>query len=460
VGNARTAVAKALTAAVGIATLITGCTPAPSRPVAPASGSAASAGSASGAPSGDPDRQGPAPLWSRKVATGEHWVGAFDNVVVLTDKGSIFGVERSSGKQLWQHTQRSGLHVADNLIVLTQSAGPVEVINPATGAMVWRTDVPDKNIQVYQRAIYTDDCGGRADAGPGACRITAYDVRDGRVRWTAPAAVDGVGWHRIGPHRPVAPDSGPYLVAGVGASGKRYGAIDEKTGQALPGRSPGGGWTIFAIGTLLVTTDHDPPAGDQRCTVSMTAIDARTGAAAWSGAVFSGRKNDHSCAKSLAGRNVEDIIGAGSRIAAVAETGLPQVFDLATGRPVWVSQTAGVPLDADGASLLVRRHADTGELALLDFATGKVRWSAPDPGLAGSSASWRTAVTSGLVVVSCGYGKGQACVLVYDAVSGKQLGRFPGWLAGAGADWVAISHSDRESFSIDSLNLDFVTFDR
>jgi outer membrane protein assembly factor BamB len=457
VGGARVTAAKAFIVMVGVTVLITGCTAAPSRPDAQASGSAVPA---SRSPSGDPDRQGPDPLWSRKIATGEHWVGVFDNVVVLTDEGFIVGVEHSSGRELWQHVRRSGVHVAGDLIVLTQSAGPVEVINPSTGAMVWRTDVPDTNIRVYRRAIYTDNCGNRADDAPGACRITSYDVRDGRVQWTAPAAISGVGWHRIGPHPPFAPDFGPYLVAGIGASDKRYAAIDEKTGRPLPGRSPAGGWTIFAIGPLLVTTDNDPPAGDERCTVSVTAVDARNGTTAWSAAVFSGRKKDDSCAKSLAGGNVEDIIGAGSRIAAVTETGAPQVFDLATGRTAWAGDTVGVPIDSDGASLLVRRYSDIGEISLLDFTTGKHRWSAPDPGLEGWSASWRTAVTSGLVAVSGAYGKDQACVLVYDVLSGNQLGRFPGWLAGAGTNWVAISHSDRASFSADSLQLDFVTFDR
>jgi hypothetical protein len=416
---------------------------------------------ASGSPTGDPDRQGPAPRWSRTVATGSHWVGAFDDVAVLTDEGSIVGVGSRSGDELWKHDLPSGvrLHVVDKLIVLAKAPGTVEVINPATGATVWKKDVPDKTVQVYKRAVYTDNCENRGANAPGACRITAHDVTDGRVLWTAPAAISGVGWNRIGPHHPYAPDAGAYLVAGNGAAGKRYGAIDEKTGQPLPGHTTGAGWAIFAVGPLLVTTDHDPPPGDSNCTVTMAAVDARTGAAAWSGKVFSGRQKDNTCAKSLAGENVQDIVGAQTRIAAVTATGRPQVFDLATGRTVWAGDKAGVPLDTDGTSLLVRQSADTGELAVLDFETGKPRWTAPDPGLEGNSASWDTTVTSGLVAVSCGFGRGQACVVVYDAATGKQLGRFPGWLAGAGTGWVAISHHDRESRSADTLKLDFIVFD-
>lgn len=438
-------------AAVAVVALVAGCTSTPDGPDAQTSGVAAPASQAT---SKDPDRTGPDALWSRDAPAGDPWVGVFGDVVVLTGEGQIVGVERSSGTQRWARPRPSGLHVADNLIVLAQAPGPVEAIDPSTGATVWKIDVPDRNLQVYKRSIYTDNCENRAGNAPGACRITAYDVRDGRVRWTTPASIGGVGLHRIGPNRPYAPDAGPYLVAGIGASGKRYGALDEKTGQPLPGRAAGAGWTMFAIGTLLVTSNNDPPAGDQRCSVRMAAVDARTGATAWTGAVFSGRAKDDSCVKSLAGREVQDVIGAGSRIAAVTETGTPQVFDLATGRTVWAGDAPGVPIGSDGSSLLVRSQADSGGIAVLDFATGKKRWSAADPGLEGSSASWRSAVTSGLVAVSCGYGQGRPCVVVHDAASGKQLGRFPGWLAGAGADWVAVTHGGGGT----PLRLDFIAF--
>jgi hypothetical protein len=269
-------------------------------------------------------------------------------------------------------------------------------------------------------------------------------------------AVGGAGVNRIGPHDPYAQDSGPYLVAGIGAPGQRYAAADAATGQPLNGRAEGGRWGTFAVGPLLVTTDNHPPAGDGRCTVTLKAVDGRTGAAAWSGTVFSGRKADNTCEKSLALRNVQDIVGSGNKIAAVTDSGRPQLFDLATGRTAWVGEHPGVPIDSDDGSVLVRRLADSGELALRDFATGKSRWSAPDPGLRGGSASWRSAVTPGLVAVGGSYGNDRVCLLVYDAASGKQLGRFPGWLAGAGPDWVAVTHGG----AANSLNLDFVAVDR
>jgi hypothetical protein len=85
--------------------------------------------------------------------------------------------------------------------------------------------------------------------------------------------------------------------------------------------------------------------------------------------------------------------------------------------------------------------------------TGAPRWTAPDPGLSGASASWRSTVTGRLVAVSGATGN-RPFVLVYDVPTGRQLGRYPGWLAGAGDGWVAVSHSGES----DGITLDLHTF--
>ena len=129
------------------------------------------------------------------------------------------------------------------------------------------------------------------------------------------------------------------------------------------------------------------------------------------------------------------------------------MFDLATGRTVWAAEKSGVPIDGDGRSVLVRQYEDEGALTVLDFETGTVRWTAEDPGLSGQSASWDSTVTGGLVAVSGATGD-RPFVRVYDVDTGKRLGQFPGWLHGAGDDWVAVSHSAKG----DSLDLDLMRF--
>jgi hypothetical protein len=40
-------------------------------------------------------------------------------------------------------------------------------------------------------------------------------------------------------------------------------------------------------------------------------------------------------------------------------------------------------------------------------------------------------------------------VLVYEVDTGRQLGRYPGWLVGAGTDWVAVSRSGAGGLTVD-----------
>jgi len=44
---------------------------------------------------------------------------------------------------------------------------------------------------------------------------------------------------------------------------------------------------------------------------------------------------------------------------------------------------------------------------------------------------------------------------VYDADTGRLRGRFPSWLAGAGDDWVAVTHG---ADTADQLIVEFWTF--
>lgn len=456
-GSARRTIVATLTAVsvVGAGVAMSGCTGSPSRPPTPISRQS----SASPSVSSDPNRQGPPARWSLTDSAGD-WVGVLAGVAVVTAGTAVFGVDRGTGKELWRHAipDKSAVTIASDLIVVAKDRTSIEVVSPTDGSTVWKAPTTETNIEVYQKAVYTDSCQNLKTNGPGSCTITSYDVRDGHVRWTAPSAIGGVGSSRIGPHRRAAQDSGQYLVAPIGPSGQRYAALNADTGQPLSGRYPGrsGVWAMFAVGGLLVSTDNDPPAGDARCVVSLEAADANTGAVTWSANVFSGQNKNNTCEKSLALAKVQDIIGDGTRIAAVADSGRPQLFDLATGRTVWVGDNPGVPIDADGTSVLVRRYADTGEIALLDFATGKTRWSAPDTKLSTSSVSWGSVMTPGLVAVTGAYKDDLVCVLVYDAASGRQLGQFPGRLLGAGTDWVAVSHSTGR-FG-DAQALDFITF--
>lgn len=407
-------------------------------------------------PSG-PKREGPAPAWSMTVATGDPGAAvAIGDVLVVPDESALLGVTRAAGKRQWRRDFAEGYRfwVAGDLIaVQSKKDGPLEVIDPTTGSTRWRADKPTWDFVVYQQAVYTGACASTEGARPTGCTITARDIRDGRTLWTAPASY-GVVDTAIGAREPYAPAAGPYLAAGVGTPDRPYAAVDPATGRALGTGVVLDGWYQLAAGSLLVSADHDPPSGDDQCTVTVRISDGRTGKPTWSGAVYSGRHKSGECDKRLVhSKTGLELIGAGTRIAAVTNGDRPQVFDLATGRTVWAGDKDGVPIDGDARSVLVREYADEGALTMYDFETGKVRWTAADPGLSGQSASWDSAVTGGLVAVSGATGE-RPFVRVYDATTGRQLGQFPGWLRGAGDDWVAVTHSA----GVSTLDFDLIRF--
>ena len=405
----------------------------------------------------EPSREGPSASWSLSVASGSRSVAVVGEVAVVADELALLGVSRSDGKELWrrQLPEDYSYTIASELVVIQKTKeGPLEVVDPATGATQWRATRPARFV-VTQEAVYSH-CDSDRGTHLKGCSITSRDVRNGRVRWSTHGRTFDVSNDLIGARPPYAPGTGPYVAAGIGDPDQPWAALDVQTGQALHGRTQlPGGWYHLAVGRTLIATDHDPPSGDQRCTVSIVAINADTGSTKWSRSLFSGRRKDGECEKALAPLNTGMIlIGAGSRIAASTEQGKPQVFDLATGRILWQSSTAGVPIDGDGRTILVRRYADDGELTLLDCASGRARWSAPDPGLSGQSASWESAVTSRLVAISGASGD-RPHVVVYRVDNGQRVGRFPGWLVGLGEDWVAIGHSGR-SPTVGKLTLDFI----
>ncbi|MGC4763231.1 PQQ-binding-like beta-propeller repeat protein [Micromonospora sp. DT46] len=397
--------------------------------------------------------EGPEPTWSVTARRLDQPLTQLGQVVVVPEARELRAVDRSTGQDRWRHPFPMAYQyaVAGDLIVVSASnGGLLEVLDAATGATRWRAE-DTQDVVVQQQVVYDRECVGTGQSAK--CVVVARDVRDGRQLWKLPAdRFARVSDEALGVRAPYAAPTQRYVS--VRLNGRTYTSVAPTTGKAGAGRLPSRAWHGFVAGNLLVTTDHDPPRDDRRCTVSIATVDAATGAGGWSGEVFSGRREDGECAKRLAhDRSGLTLIGAGTRLVAVTDAGRPQMIDLRTGKAQWEGVAPGVPIDGDDRSVLVRRTADEGELALLDMATGATRWSAPDPGLSGTSASWRSSVTGRLVAVS-GAVEQRPVVLVYDVSTGRQLGRYPGWLAGAGDDWVAVSHSGGS----DGIALDLYVF--
>ncbi|MEV3923187.1 PQQ-binding-like beta-propeller repeat protein [Actinomadura coerulea] len=397
--------------------------------------------SCSGASLKLPSREGPPAAWSLSVPTGENTTAIAGRVAVIANDRAVLGVDPGSGRELWRvpSGEDDEVDVAGDLIVHRRKAAADDtvrfsVIDPANGRTLWQ-DGPVTKAQVTRDAVLTIACGEGVN-----CKITRKDLRTGKVRWRLGSEDVRLANTAVGVRPPAVPETGRIFASRRGDD------------RPLPQASGGSGWYSVVVGRTLISTDHDPPSGDEDCTVTVSATEAGADHRKWTRKVYAGRDAGGECEKRLAPSSTGlDLIGDGRRIAASTDTGRPQVFDLASGRTVWRGEAPGVPIDGDGHTLLVREHADTGALSLLDFATGRVLWKAPDPGLPGTSASWETAVTQRRVAVS-GAEDDHPFVLVYDASTGRRLGRFPGWLQGLGEDWVAIGHDAKTT----TLTYDFI----
>lgn len=391
------------------------------------------------------DGDGGVIAWTLDTKNGSRDASVIGGTAVVLDGESLLGLRAGDGTRVWQlpyPDEDATLTVANGMVVVqSRENGPVDVIDPASGRVAWSVPEP-VHLVARTDALYLDSCPDRRSPGP-RCVITKRRVADGATLWTVPDPTFVLGDAVIGARRPLAPPASAYLPVTVSAGGTEpvTGALlDTATGTLLPGRADPRGWYLFAAGATVVSTDHDPPAGDRECTVTVHAVDARTGAPAWDGAIHSGRNDAQECVKRFPSlySGSSELFGTGGHAAAVTRSGQTTLVDLSTGQPRWTSQERGVPIAGDDRALLVRENAESGPIALLDLADGRRIWTAPDTGLPTSSASWEAVVAGDLVAVMGADGD-RPYVLVYDAETGTRLARRSGWLTGAGNDWVMVS---------------------
>lgn len=376
------------------------------------------------------------------------------DVVLTPHETALIAVDRVSGHERWRRDQKLTsaaileYRVSGELVVFSErrsaASDPTlfEVIEAATGRTRWQAST--NYLNVYGDAVYRTDCTamGTRDV---QCTTMRHDIADGKATWPRPAS-GTLGHDVIGTWHQQAPPESAYLPiwlgpSTVGPDDRPWAAVATATGDLLPGRGGHHAWYTFSVGELLVNTDHD--RDEYLCEVALEAINGSTGTRQWSQSVHGGRrKENNECQKRLSGSELGQMIGTGSRIAAVTADGTPQLFDLATGSTVWAAADRGTPLDGDQRSLLVSEFADQGALSLLDLETGKKKWSVPDPGFDPYPSERTTFLVGDRVVVGgriqIGQFAGRPTTIVYDRETGREIDRYVGWVRGAGADWLAL----------------------
>ncbi|MFG2444994.1 PQQ-binding-like beta-propeller repeat protein [Nocardia fluminea] len=396
--------------------------------------------------------------WSMEFDVGAAEVAVVGDVVIAPQETSFIAVDRASGRERWRRDlkvtggSKFRYQISDELIVLSESRAAsseptlFEVIEASTGRTRWQAST--NYLNVYGHAVYRTDCTGMGTRDV-QCATMRHDIGDGKASWPHPAS-GTLGHDVIGTWHQQAPPESEYLSIWVGPStvgpkDRPWASVATATGDVLPGRGANHAWYTFSVGELLVNTDHD--SNEYRCEIAMEAINGSTGTRQWSASVHGGRRKEKDeCQKRLSGSELSQMIGAGSRIAAVTADGTPQLFDLATGSTVWAATDRGTPLDGDDRSLLVSEFADQGTLTLLDLETGKKKWSVPDPGFDPYPSQRTTFLVGDRVVVGgripIGKFAGRPTTIIYDRETGREIDRYVGWVQGAGADWLALLVSD------------------
>ncbi|MFE1593404.1 PQQ-binding-like beta-propeller repeat protein [Nocardia sp. NPDC058705] len=392
-------------------------------------------------------------VWTIDGEVGAEEIAVVGEMVLVPLETSLVAVDRVTGQQRWRRDQKIAdggwfrYRIRGELIVLYEGRAAsddpilVEVIEAATGRTRWQGS--SHRVNVYGDAVYQTDCTGLGTRDV-QCTTMRRAIGDGKPTWPHPATGtlgdDVIGnWHQL------APPESEYLPVWLGPStpvpsDRPWGLVATATGNVLPGRGPSHAWYAFSAGDLLVITNHD--RDEYRCEIGLEAISGPTGTRQWEKPVHAGRyKDKDACRKRLSGSEQSQMIGSGSRIAAVTADRTPQLFDLATGSTVWAAAERGSPIDGDERSLLVGEFADQGALSLLDLETGAKKWSIPDPGFSPHPSERNTFLVGDRVVVGATIRMGNSggpAVIVYDRETGREVDRYVGYLQGAGADWVAV----------------------
>ncbi|MFD6395218.1 PQQ-binding-like beta-propeller repeat protein [Nocardia sp. NPDC060249] len=375
--------------------------------------------------------------------------------VVLTPRSTaVVALDRKSGKELW-HREHSGgdynsYRISGPLVVLVDkpqnSSGPYlfEVVEVASGSTLWQASADE--VTVFDKAVYTADCP-KSDGRSEQCVTMRRDLRDGKATWTAPVT-GKVSDAEIEGSSQQANTERPYVAFSVPSSPSdiRWTLLETATGTVLPVRAENHAWHEIAVENSLIVTDNSDVRGEGRCPVLLEAFDGPSGTKKYSTKVNSGRRKDGECEHSLGPTPSDGFTGNGSRVAVVSDEGAVRLLDLVDGNVTWTSEIKGTALDADDRSLLISEHADQGSLTLVDMATGQRKWSVADPGFIGYPSERTTSVLGDRIVVggqvAVGKNSTPPVTIVYDRETGRELSKYDGVLAGAGADWVAIGRHD------------------
>jgi outer membrane protein assembly factor BamB len=198
-------------------------------------------------------------------ATGSDVSVAVGLLTVADDDGAIHGLDALSGAERWAADPLptpTGATYGDGRLYVGTGAGELVALDPATGAIAWRTAISDTSVH---NPSFSD---GRVFAGTAGAYV-ALDADDGRILWTVDLGPDDTGSARIG-------DGVAYIGKSGDAPSSRLRAIDAETGAEL--------WNVEGRYGAPTIGDGVGYSGSEG---RLTAFDLRAGTQRWN-ATFDG----------------------------------------------------------------------------------------------------------------------------------------------------------------------------
>ena len=261
----------------------------------------------------------------------------YDGVAyVSTGANDVFALSIDTGEILWQYTanldpkitsvccgwNNKGVALGPDKVFIGQLDGQLVALERATGMVAWKIQAErwQDNFSITSAPVYFDGLviTGFAGADRGTRgRVKAYDAKDGRLVWTF------------------------YTIPGPGEPGHETwpkGSDAWKYGGAsvwqTPAIDPELGLVYFSTGNAGPDYNGAVRAGDNLYTVSMVAVDVKTGKYRWHFQQVHHDIWDYDAVNPVI---LMDVIVSGrtrKAIAEVGKTGWAYILDRLTGRPL------------------------------------------------------------------------------------------------------------------------------
>ena len=255
---------------------------------------------------------------------------------VSTGANDVFALSIDTGDLLWQYTanldpkitsvccgwNNKGVALGPDKVFIGQLDGQLVALERATGKVAWQIQAErwQDNFSITSAPVYFDGMviTGFAGADRGTRgRVKAYDAKDGRLVWTF------------------------YTIPGPGEPGHETwpkGSDAWKYGGAsvwqTPAIDPELGLVYFSTGNAGPDYNGAVRAGDNLYTVSMVAIDVKTGKYRWHFQQVHHDIWDYDAVNPVILMDVNVDGRARKAIAEVGKTGWAYILDRQTGKPL------------------------------------------------------------------------------------------------------------------------------